>query len=209
MTSIRSAVMILLLLVNCCGLTQAQAAHPLRLTLHDAIERGLQANLSVLVAETRVEETEGTRTRRLSAVLLPRVRGQSYANVQSRNLRAFGISFPGVPEVVGPFSNFYFRIYADQNIVDLQSYRSLKASERALEAGKLDYQDVRDLIIRSIAGLYLNSQSAAARVDAARQLQRCDGEVGPRRVAVDQEGGEPPAEKAWTLPGHFAAVAVV
>jgi outer membrane protein TolC len=168
MTSIRSAVMILLLLVNYCGLTQAQAAHPLRLTLHDAIERGLQANLSVLVAETRVEETEGTRTRRLSAALLPRVRGQSYANVQSRNLRAFGISFPGVPEVVGPFSNFDFRIYADQNIVDLQSYRSLKASERALEAGKLDYQDARDLIIRSIAGLYLNSQSAAARVDAAQ-----------------------------------------
>jgi outer membrane protein TolC len=136
--------------------------------LHDAIERGLQANLSVLVAETRVEETEGTRTRRLSAALLPRVRGQSYANVQSRNLRAFGISFPGVPEVVGPFSNFDFRVYADQNIVDLQSYRSLKASERALEAGKLDYQDTRDLIIRSIAGLYLNSQSAAARVDAAQ-----------------------------------------
>jgi outer membrane protein TolC len=136
--------------------------------LHDAIERGLQANLSVLVAETRVEETEGTRTRRLSAALLPRVRGQSYANVQSRNLRAFGISFPGVPEVVGPFSNFDFRVYADQNIVDLQSYRSLKASERALEAGKLDYQDARDLIIRSIAGLYLNSQSAAARVDAAQ-----------------------------------------
>jgi outer membrane protein TolC len=69
---------------------------------------------------------------------------------------------------VGPFSNFDFRVYADQNIVDLQSYRSLKASERALEAGKLDYQDARDLIIRSIAGLYLNSQSAAARVDAAQ-----------------------------------------
>jgi len=136
--------------------------------LHDAIERGLQANLSVLVAQTRVEETEGTRTRRLSAALLPRVRGQSYANVQSRNLRAFGISFPGVPEVVGPFSNFDFRVYADQNIVDLQSYRSLKASEHALAAGKLDYQDARDLIIRSIAGLYLNSQSAAARVDAAQ-----------------------------------------
>jgi outer membrane protein TolC len=168
MNSIRNAVIVLLLLVNYCGLTEAQASHPLRLTLHDAIERGLQANLSVLVAKTRVEETEGTRTRRLSAALLPRVRGQSYANLQNRNLRAFGISFPGVPEVVGPFSNFDFRVYADQNIVDLQSYRSLKASERALEAGKLDYQDARDLIIRSVAGLYLNSQSAAARVDAAQ-----------------------------------------
>lgn len=168
MNPIRNTVMVLFLLLTYCGLSKAQASHPLRLTLQDAIAKGLQANLSVLVAETRVEETEGTRTRRLSAALLPRVRGQSYANVQSRNLRAFGISFPGVSEVVGPFSNFDFRVYADQNIIDLQNYRSLKASERALEAGKLDYQDARDLIIRSIAGLYLNSQSAAARVDAAQ-----------------------------------------
>ena len=70
---------------------------------------------------------------------------------QNRNLRAFGISFPGVPEVVGPFSNYDFRLYAEQNIVDLQSYRGLKASERALDAGKMDYQDARDLIVRAVA----------------------------------------------------------
>lgn len=146
----------------------AQQATPYRLTLRDAIEKGLQANLSVLVANTRVEENEGTRTRRLSAALLPRVRSQSYANVQNRNLRAFGISAPGFPAVVGPFSNYDFRIAADQNLFDLQSYRSYKASQDALEASKLDYQDARDLIIRSIAGLYLDAQSAAARVDAAQ-----------------------------------------
>lgn len=146
----------------------AQDSSPYRLTLHEAIERGLQANLSVLVANTRVEEAEGTRTRRLSAALLPHVRGQSFASLQNRNLRAFGISFPGVPEVVGPFSNYDFRLYADQNILDLQSLRNWKASQQAVEVGKLDYQDARDLIIRSIASLYLNAQSAAARVDAAQ-----------------------------------------
>ena len=80
------------------------------------LQKALQANLNVLVANTRVEEAEGTRMRRLSAALLPRVRVQSYANLQSRNLSAFGISFPGVPQVVGPFSNYDFRFYADQNI---------------------------------------------------------------------------------------------
>jgi outer membrane protein TolC len=148
--------------------TAAQEATPYRLTLQDAIQKALQANLSVLVANTRVEEAEGTRARRLSAALLPRVRVQSYANLQNRNLRAFGISFPGTPEVVGPFSNYDFRVYGEQNLVDLQSYRGWKASERALDAGKMDYQDARDLIVRAIAGLYLNAQSAAARVDAAQ-----------------------------------------
>src|SRR5690348_9547037 len=139
-----------------------------RLTLRDAIEKGLQANLSVLVANTRIEEAEGTRTRRLSAALLPRVRSQSYANFQNRNLFAFGISGPGFPKVIGPFSNYDFRIAADQNILDLQTYRSYKASRDAVDASKLDYQDARDLIIRSIAGLYLDAQSAAARADAAQ-----------------------------------------
>src|ERR1035437_2529860 len=149
-------------------ISTAQEPAPYRLTLRDAIQKALQANLNVLVANTRVEEAEGTRTRRLSAALLPRVRVQSYANFQNRNLNAFGITFPGVPEVIGPFSNYDFRLYADQNIVDLQSYRGLKASERALDAGKMDYQDARDLIVRAVASLYLTAQSAVARVDAAQ-----------------------------------------
>jgi outer membrane protein TolC len=146
----------------------AQQPPPYRLTLQDAIQKGLQANLSVLVAGTRLDEAEGTRERRLSAALLPRVNAQTYANVQNRDLRAFGISAPGLPEVVGPFSNYDFRIYAQQNIVDLGSYRALKASERALDAGRMDLQDARDLIVRSIASLYLNAQSAAARVESAQ-----------------------------------------
>jgi outer membrane protein TolC len=148
----------------------AQQPAPYRLTLEDAIQKALQANLSVLEAGTRVDELEGTRERRLSAALLPRVNAQTYANVQNRNLRAFGISAPGlpIPSVVGPFSNYDFRIYAQQNIVDLESYRGLKASERAVDGGKMDERDARDLIVRVIAGLYLNAQSAAARADAAQ-----------------------------------------
>jgi outer membrane protein TolC len=146
----------------------AQQPAPYRLTLQDAIQRALQANLSVLVAGTRIEEAEGTRMRRLSTVLLPRVRAQSYANVQNRDLRAFGISLPGMPDVVGPFSNYDFRVYAQQNVLDLEIYRGLKASERVLDAGKMDELNARDAIVRVIAALYLNAQSAAARANAAQ-----------------------------------------
>lgn len=141
---------------------------PYRLSLRDAIHKGLQANLSVLVADTRVQEAEGTTVRRMSAAVLPRVHGSSYANLQNRNLRAFGISLPGAPDVVGPFSNYDFRVSADQNIVDLQSYRNWKASQRGLEASKLDYQGARDLIVSAVANLYLNAESAAARTSAAQ-----------------------------------------
>ena len=166
--NLRNLIILSLAILTYGAISAAQEPTPYRLTLRDAIQKGLQANLNVLVADTRVEEAEGTRVRRLSAALFPRVRVQSYANLQNRNLRAFGISFPGTPEVVGPFSNYDFRFYADQNIVDLQSYRNWKASEHALNASKMDYQDARDLIIRAVASLYLNGQSAAAHVDAAQ-----------------------------------------
>lgn len=145
-----------------------QQPAPYRLTLQDAIQKALQANLNVLVAGTRVDEARATLERSRAAALLPRVNAQVYANVQNRNLRAFGISLPGMAEVVGPFSNYDFRLYAQQNLIDLQSRRTMKAGEYSVEAGKLDEKDVRDLIVRTVAALYLNSQSAAARVSSAQ-----------------------------------------
>jgi outer membrane protein TolC len=146
----------------------AQAPAPYRLTLQEAIQKGLEANLNVLLAGAQVDAAAGTRLRRLSAALLPRVSAETYANMQNRDLSAFGISFPGLPKVVGPFSNYDFRLYAQQNVVDLANYRGLKASEQTLNADKLSYQDARDAIARAVAELYLNAESAAARAEAAQ-----------------------------------------
>jgi outer membrane protein TolC len=157
---------ILLLGLPLWGTAQQQISSPL--TLHDAIERGLQSNLSILLADARVQEAEGTEQRRFSAALLPRVRSQVDANVQNRNLRAFGISAPGLPIMVGPLSNYDFRITADQNIFDLQTYRVFKASQHSVESSKLDEQDARDLIVRLVAALYLDAQSAQARTETAQ-----------------------------------------
>jgi outer membrane protein TolC len=171
-SKLRIAVFLCLAGLATSMIAAAQQPAPYRLTLQDAIQKALQANLSVLVAGTRVEEAEGTRIRRLSAALLPRVNAQVYANYQNHDLQAQGLSFPGLPKVVGPLSNYDFRVYAQQNIVDLQSYRGFKASERALDAGKMDERDARDLIVRAIATLYLNAQSAAARADSAQSRAR-------------------------------------
>jgi outer membrane protein TolC len=168
-------IVLLLIVGSVAGLVttsicSAQPSAPYRLTLQDAIQKALQANLNVLVAGTRVDEANGARERSMAAALLPRVNAQVYANYQNRNLRAFGISVPGLPlpNVVGPFSNYDFRIYAQQNVIDLASYRTFKASELSVNAGKLDERDARDLIVRSVAAIYLQAQSAAARVDAAQ-----------------------------------------
>jgi len=145
---------------------RAQQAAPQRLTLRDAIGLALKQNLSVRVASTQVEELRGTLERR-KASLLPHVNGNALANRENVDLGALGISFPGAPTVVGPFSHFDFRLSASQSLIDRHSYHTWKAGEKQEEAAKLDYQDSRDLVIRQTAGLYLDAQAAAAEVEAA------------------------------------------
>jgi len=158
---------------------------PYKLTMQDAIQRGLQANLRVLAAQTRMDEAEGARERRL-ANLLPRAKAESAAALQNRNLRAFGLSFPGVPPTVDPFSTYDFRLYAEQPLFDLPSYRAWKASEKQHDALRQDYQHARDTIIRQVAGLYLNAQSAAARVEAAGSRVRTADEL--LKLAQERRG---------------------
>ncbi len=161
-----TTILSLLAVAATLGSADAAAQTPQRLTLKEAVDLGLRHNLRVLVAGTQVDEAAGTRERRLSA-LLPVARAESYANVQTRNLRAFGIEVPGAPAVVGPFSNYDFRIYAEQPVLDLRAWHRWKAGGLNEEAARENYQDVRDLIVRQVAALYLNAQAAAARAEAA------------------------------------------
>jgi len=145
----------------------APGSSPYRLTLKDAMERGLRANLSVLVAGTRIGEAQGTVERRRS-LLLPHAQFQIPATYQTLSLAAQGISFPGLPAVVGPFSTYDFRLSANQALFDPQSYHNWKASKQQEGAARSDLREARDEIIRQVAGLYLNAESAAAQVVAAQ-----------------------------------------
>jgi outer membrane protein TolC len=148
-------------------LATGQQPGPQRLSLKDAIDLGLKNNLTVVIAGTQVGEASGTKERALSA-LLPHVSDDLVVNRQNRNLQVAGISFPGVPVVVGPFSFYDFRVSGSQSVFDRQAYHTWKAAVQQEKAAGLNYQDVRDLVVRSAAALYLNSEFDAAEVQAAQ-----------------------------------------
>jgi outer membrane protein TolC len=160
------AVVILFASTGAVTCARAQGA-PVRLTMGEAIQRGLQANLRIRAAGTRIDEAAAARERR-SAGLLPRARIENTASLQNRSLAAFGISAPGIPDVVPLFSTYDFRIYAEQPLFDRQAYHGWKAGQRQEEVVQQDYQDTRDQIVRLVSGLYLKAQAAAARVQAAQ-----------------------------------------
>jgi len=143
-----------------------QSAQVVRLTLKQAVDLALTNNVTLLVAKTDIDEAAATRARRL-AMLLPHATGDAFINRQNRNLEAVGLSFPNVPAVIGPYTVMDFRISASQPVIDREAYHGWKASANAEAGATLTYQDVRDLVVREAAGLYLASQSAAAEVEAA------------------------------------------
>ena len=99
----------------------AQQPTPYRLTLQDAIQKALQANLNVLVAGTRVDEAEAhAHAPLVGRVAAARERAdlRQLAEPRSARLRYLAPGLP-VPSVVGPFSNYDFRVYAQQNVIDL------------------------------------------------------------------------------------------
>jgi outer membrane protein TolC len=163
------------------------SAEPQKLSLEDAIALALRNNLGVLVAGEQIQQDEGARVR-AQAPLLPQVTGHALVNEQDVNLRALGFNFmiPGItiPSVIGPFSNFDFRAYASQAIVDRHATHTLRASEDQKDVAKLDYQDTRDQVVRQTAALYLMAQQAEAETEAASS--RVDTSVADEKLARDQ-----------------------
>jgi outer membrane protein TolC len=141
----------------------------LPLTLKDAIARGLQANLGLLVAQEGVTAARGTRWESLSG-LLPDVSARVGEARRKMSLAEFGFtSFPGITSsTVGPFNVFDTRVNISQPIVDMSAIYSARAGSASVKAAEYNVKDARDLVVLVVANLYLETVSAAARVEAAR-----------------------------------------
>jgi outer membrane protein TolC len=163
---------------------------PLNLTLQGAIDRGLRANLGLLLSGQANQIARGERLRSLSA-LLPQVTGQVSENVQQIDLKTRGISFnlPGgfsTPNVVGPFSYTDARAYASFSAFDYSVRKGYRSAQEAERAAQLSLKDARDLVVQSVANAYLLVIAGSSRVQALRAQVETDQAIYDR--TVDQKG---------------------
>ena len=142
----------------------------LDLTLGDAIERGLRRNLGLVLGEQRIRAAEGARTEAMSD-LLPHLSAYLSGTRQKINLEAFGftgVGFPDLPSLVGPFNVFDARAQVTESLVDFEAYRKTKAETARVDAARLSYQDLRDLVVLVCGELYLGAVADESRIDASR-----------------------------------------
>src|SRR2546425_8256620 len=131
---------------------QAPAATaPLRLSFADAVSMAVGKTPVVELATLRATEADA-RVRQARAALLPSLSGSGAWLNRSFNSRSIGISFPGVPELIGPFNNYDARLNAAQALFDWSSVRS---EEHTSELQSLAYLVCRLLLEKKKKKIYM------------------------------------------------------
>jgi len=175
------------------------SATALVLKLDDAIQRGLQANLGLLVRDTTSQTVRAERVRALSA-LLPQVTGTLGETEEQLNLKTVGFNFKfppipgftGIPSIAGPFSYTAAQANVSARVFDWNARKNLSSAKANEEAARLSVQDARDLVVQAVTDGYLQIIADGSRV-ASIQAQVNTAQAIYNR-AVDQK-------KAGTSPG--------
>jgi outer membrane protein TolC len=150
--------------------TGEASATPLKLSLDDAIARGLKTNLGLL---TRDNSATGARVdrMRLLAALLPNVSLNASTTEQQTDLASFGFTgiknFP-IPAVIGPFHYQDAGGKTTVNVFDPRALNAWRSAKESLRAAELSVKDARDLVVQAVASAYLQIIATQARVDSTR-----------------------------------------
>jgi outer membrane protein TolC len=137
----------------------------LKISLQDAVQRGLRHNLGLLLADQNLRVARSQRLRELSR-LLPNLTTSTYIDDSKVDLAEFGFTgFPGVPTVVGPFAYFDSRAYLTQSVFDWQSWKSAHAAAENVKAAQYTYKDARDLVVLAVGYTYVQAIADQATVD--------------------------------------------
>jgi outer membrane protein TolC len=151
-----------------------------KLSLRDAIRRGLEYNLAAVGFAQAVRQAHG-QTRVARSVLLPNLTGNLAETALQTSLAAEGLKFnlPGftLPTILGPYNYFDLRARLTQTVVDLTAWKNYKSADESFRADQLSAQDSRDLVVLAVGGAYLlviadkaRVQSALAQLDTANAL---------------------------------------
>jgi outer membrane protein TolC len=154
-------------------------AEVLPLTIDDAIQRGLQNNLGLILQSSSERQAGGQRLQSLQA-LLPTITAGASITVEQIDLAAYGLKFPGINPIIGPFQVEDFRAYLTQNLVNLNAFETYMASKHNFEASKLTAQDARDLVVLTVGNAYLLCIADEARIKAV------DAELASSKLSFDQ-----------------------
>jgi outer membrane protein TolC len=146
---------------------------PVRLSLSDAVKRGLQTNLGIVTSGVSSSIVRAQRAQALSQ-LFPQITASIGATETQINLAAYGLNTLGtaqggtLPSIVGPFQYVQTQGNLNWNALSVTNVRNYQTANTVDHASRLSERDTRELVVLAVGGTYLQVLSASARIDAQR-----------------------------------------
>jgi outer membrane protein TolC len=159
--------------------TGEASAQPIELSLDEAIQRGLRANLGLILSGTQTMAARGQRLTELQS-LLPSVDFRASETVMQVDLPAQGLRIPGFPTVIGPFGYTDLRAYLNWSVVNVSSMRDYIAAKHNFAAATLSEQDAHDLLVLTVGNAYLLVLADESQVTSV------EAQVATAKVSLDQ-----------------------
>jgi outer membrane protein len=159
----------------------AQAPPPLRLPFADAVRLAAGQAPPVQLATLRTDEADA-RVRQVRGALLPSLSAAGGWVNRDFNSKAQGISFPGVPEIIGPFNAYDARVRATQTLFDWASVTRVRAASAQADGSRAERGATVEGAAQTAAAAYLQAARAAAVMGA----RRADSSIAAELVSLAQ-----------------------
>jgi outer membrane protein TolC len=166
------------------------SGQPLALTLDDAIQRGLRANLGIILSSAQTAAARGERLSELQA-LLPSVDASAKETVMQVDLPAQGLRVPGFPKIIGPFGFTDLRASLTWSLIDVASLRNYLAARHNFTAAQLSAQDARELVVLVVGNAYLLALADETRI-ASVEAQAATAKVSLNQASASHQAGTAP-----------------
>jgi outer membrane protein TolC len=155
------------------------SAQPIDLSLDDAIERGLQANLGIILSGTQTAAARAERMSQLQS-LLPSVDFTAKEAEMQTDLPALGLRIAGIPTIIGPFGFTDLRASFNWSLVNVTSLRNYLAARHNFAAAQLSAEDARDMVVLTVGNSYLLVLADETQVSSV------EAQVATAKVSLDQ-----------------------
>jgi outer membrane protein TolC len=143
-----------------------------KLSLREAIQRGLEYNLGAVGMTQAMRQAQG-QSRVARSALLPNLNGTLGETVEQVDLKAEGLRFStpiagfSIPTIIGPFNYFDLRAHLTQTVLDMTAVNNYRASNEIFRANQFGAQDACDLVVLAVGGAYIQVIAAKARAESA------------------------------------------
>ena len=158
------------------------------LSLEDAVARGMQQNLGVLLAREGEGEALGRHLQSRSA-RLPQLSAAVDQSSRQLNLNVIGFSnFPNIPDVVGPFDVFDARLFLSWRLYDPAGSRKARSDALALDGARWSRRDAEDFLRLLVTDSYLRALTWKGQVEAVRTHLRTAQSLRDLAVSRNESG---------------------